>query len=75
MYRHERHHLDTLLAHTLKEATADVPTTHIIVDQLYRHAFMCLVDQGIGHQTAQCILGKDVHVDMDMIFGILHVGQ
>ena len=75
MYRQERHHLDTFLTHTFKETPTYIPATHIVVDQFHFHPLTRFIDQGIGHQTAQCIFGKDIHINMDMTLGLHHVTQ
>ncbi len=53
----------------------DVPAAHIIVDQFYLYALTRLVDQGIRKQHAQRVFGKDIHIDMDMTFGLRNLCQ
>ena len=52
-----------------------VPAAHIIVDQPHLHAFPRLVDQGIGHQTTQGVVGNDIHIDMDVALGLTDILQ
>ena len=54
---------------------SDIPTAHIIVNQAYFHSFMCLGYQCVGNQTAQSILSKDIHIDMDMILRLVDIRQ
>ena len=75
VYRHKRHHLDTLLTHPLEELALDIPTAHIVVDDSYLHPLTGLGDEGIGNQRAQGIVGKDIHIHVDMTAGLTDLLQ
>ena len=75
VYGHKRHRLNTLLTHPFEETMLHVPATHVIVDQPHLYALPRLVDQGIGHQTAQGVVGDDIHVDMDVTLGLTDILQ
>ena len=75
MYRHKSHHLDTLLTHPLEELALDIPTAHIVVDDSYLHPLTGLGDEGIGNQRAQGIVGKDIHIHVDMTAGLTDLLQ
>ena len=74
-HRQERHDLNTLVAHAVEERVADVPATHIVVDESDLNALPRLIDQGIGEQQTKGIFGKDVHIDMDMSLGLGYLSQ
>ena len=72
-HRHKRAHLDTRLAHPFKKAMVHIPTTHIIVNHLYLNTLAGLVYQGIGHQHAQGVVGKNIHIQMYVILGLADI--
>ena len=48
-----------------------IPASHIIVDHTNLQPLARLVDQGIGQQTTQGVVGKDIHIDMDVLSGLV----
>ena len=75
MHGQERGHLDTLFTHPFKELMTHIPTAYVVVDKPYLHPLLCLGDQGIGYQLAQGILGKDIHIYMDMTLCLVDSSQ
>ena len=71
----EGYHLDALIAHPFKETVTHIPTSHIVVYQFHLYPLTCLVDQRIGEQHTQGVVGKDIHVDMDMTLGLGNLCQ
>ena len=60
LHRHKRMHVDSGIAHALVERSSHLPIPHIIVDKAHFHTLTSFIDQRIGYQIAQRVVGKDI---------------
>ena len=68
-------YLDTCLAHFFKKTMGYMPTTYIIINDTYFYSFFCLIYQDIAHHTSNCIVLKDIKLNMNMFFRFLQLAQ
>ena len=71
----ERPYVHTALAHTLKEAVADVPAAHVVVYHPHLHAPAGTVHERVGHEAAQRVVRKDVYVNVYVVAGPAYGGE
>ncbi len=67
MHGDERTDHDTGTAHALEEASAHPPASHIVIDDPHLDALARLVDEHVGQQVSQGIVGKDVDRQMNVL--------
>lgn len=70
LHGHESVDVDAGIAHALIKASFHLPACHVVVDDPHFHAFLSFVDERVGDEVAQCIVGEDEDVDMYMVAGL-----
>ena len=68
-------HLYTSFAHPFKEIAFHIPTAHIVIDDTHFYTLLCFLYQFISHHITQCVIIKDITVDMDMMFSLADIPQ
>ena len=66
-YRNEGPDFDTLAFHSVEELIADIPATHVVIDNPHFNALPHLVYQGIGNEHSECVVVDNVGIDMNMM--------
>ena len=75
LHGHEGVDVDACLAHTLKEVAVYLPAAYIVVDDAHLHTLSGPVDESVGDEVAQFVVGKDVGVYVDVMFRVGDVAQ
>ena len=70
---HEGVHVNARISHPFEEGVLHLPAAHVVINHSYFHSLLRLVYQRISHQIAQCIVLKDVSIQVDVMLGLTYI--
>ena len=68
-HRHEGADVNASLLHAFEEGTRHTPAAHVVIDDAYLDAFLCLLYECVGDEAAQRVVVEDVGFKMDVMSG------